>query len=200
MTRKIAPFLFAFLMMVASPVMAAPEIGKVAPDFTAVDTKGVTHKLSDLSDRIVILEWTNHECPYVAKQYNSGNMQSVQKQATDKGAVWFTIISSAEGQQGYVTAEQANEIVAAQQSNTHAVILDPTGEIGEAYAAKTTPHMFIINKGILVYDGAIDSDSGFKEDGLVGATNYVLEALQAIEEGRDIDPATTKPYGCSVKY
>ena len=201
MMHKIVLFLFAFLCLTAAPALAAPEIGKPAPDFTAIDTKGVTHKLSDLRNRVVILEWTNHECPYVGKQYNSGNMQSVQQKAADKGAIWLTIISSAEGEQGYVTPEQANAIVAENKSNTKAVILDTTGEIGGLYAAKTTPHMFIIDaNGILVYDGAIDSDSGFKEEGLADATNYVLEALKAMEEGRAIDPAATKPYGCSVKY
>jgi len=200
---KTVLLLFAFLFLVVNPVpvLAAPEVGEFAPDFTAVDTKGVTHKLSDLRNNIVILEWTNHECPYVVKQYNSGNMQSVQQQAIGKGITWLTIISSTEGKQGYVTPEQANAIAAKNKSNATAIILDSSGDIGRLYAAKTTPHMFIIDaNGVLVYDGAIDSDSGFKEEGLVGATNYVLEALKAMDEGRAIDPSTTKPYGCSVKY
>lgn len=191
----------AIFIFIAGQAFAAPEIGKPAPEFTGMDSKGVTHKLSDLRGRTVVLEWTNHECPYVGKQYGSGNMQALQQEATDNGVIWMTIVSSAEGHQGYTTAEQAEEIMKATGSHATARILDPSGEIGGLYGAKTTPHMFVINpEGVLVYEGAIDSDNGFKEEGLVGATNYVREALNAVANGEEVEIASTKPYGCSVKY
>jgi peroxiredoxin len=176
-------------------------VGESAPDFTAVDTNGVEHTLSDFKGKNVVLEWSNHDCPFVIKHYEPGNMQKIQKQATEDGAVWITIVSSAEGKQGHVTKEQANNIMEEKGSNATAKILDPSGEIGKLYGAKTTPHMFVIDKeGNIAYAGAIDSDSSFKSSAIDGATNYVVEALTALNAGEEIKVASTKPYGCSVKY
>ena len=180
---------------------AAPVVGEPAPQFTAVDTNGVEHSLSDFKGKNVVLEWSNHECPFVVKHYEPGNMQKVQKEATDNGAIWLTIVSSAEGKQGAVAADEANKIMEEVGAHSTARILDPSGEIGKLYEAKTTPHMFVINKeGVLAYAGAIDSDSGFKSESIAGATNYVTEALKALNAGTAIKVASTKPYGCSVKY
>lgn len=180
---------------------AAVEVGQPAPDFTAVDTNGVEHSLSDFKGKNVVLEWSNHQCPFVVKHYEPGNMQKVQKQATDNGAVWLTIVSSADGKQGSVTPEEANQIMKEVGAHSTARILDPSGAIGKLYGAKTTPHMFVIDKdGTLAYAGAIDSDSSFKQSSIAGATNYVISALDSLNAGTEIEVASTKPYGCSVKY
>ena len=180
---------------------AAPVVGEPAPNFTAVDTNGVEHSLSDFKGKNVVLEWSNHDCPFVIKHYSVNNMQKLQKEATDNGAVWLTIVSSAEGKQGATTAEEANKIMEEKGTHSTARILDPSGEIGKLYDAKTTPHMFVIDKeGVLAYAGAIDSDSNFKAESIEGATNYVTEALTALDAGEPVKVASTKPYGCSVKY
>lgn len=180
---------------------ASVDIGEMAPDFTAVDTKGVEHTLSDFKGKNVVLEWSNHECPFVVKHYESGNMQKIQKEATDNGAVWITIVSSAEGKQGAVSTEEANKIMEDVGAHSTARILDPSGEIGNLYGAKTTPHMFVIDKdGKIAYMGAIDSDSSFKPESIEGATNYVTEALAALNAGEKLKVSSTQPYGCGVKY
>jgi len=194
--------LSAFVMLGFAPLShAAATVGEKAPEFTGVDTNGTEHSLSDFEGKIVVLEWSNHECPYVVKHYDSGNMQKIQKEATDDGVVWLTVVSSAEGKQGYLEPEEANALMEEQGSNATARIMDPSGEIGKAYGAKTTPHMYVIDEeGMLVYAGAIDSDSSFKPENIEGATNYVQEALSALENDQPIEVASTKPYGCSVKY
>lgn len=180
---------------------AAVEVGQPAPNFTAVDINGVEHSLSDFKGKNVVLEWSNHDCPFVVKHYEPGNMQKIQKQATDDGVIWITIVSSAEGKQGYVSPEEANKIMKEVGANSTARILDPSGEIGKLYGAKTTPHMFVIDEeGILAYAGAIDSDSSFKQSSIKDATNYVKAALNSLNAGQPIEVASTKPYGCSVKY
>lgn len=191
---------FAFFAFLPN-AQAEVEVGKPAPEFTATDTNGVEHKLSDFKGKNIVLEWSNHECPFVVKHYEGGNMQKLQKEATDNGAVWLTIVSSAEGKQGNVTAEEANKIMAEAGTHSTARMLDASGEIGKLYGAKTTPHMFVIDKeGMLVYAGAIDSDSSHKAESIEGATNYVREALNSLNAGEPIKVASTNPYGCSVKY
>ena len=180
---------------------AAVEVGQMAPNFTATDTNGVEHSLSDFKGKNVVLEWSNHECPFVVKHYEPGNMQALQKEATEAETVWITIVSSADGKQGNVTPEEANKIMEEVGAHSTARILDPSGEIGKLYGAKTTPHMFVIDKeGILVYAGAIDSDSSHKSSAIEGATNYVRDALNSLQAGEPIKVASTNPYGCSVKY
>lgn len=189
------------LMAFLPSANANPVVGESAPEFKAVDTNGVEHSLSDFRGKNVVLEWSNHECPFVVKHYDSGNMQKLQKEATDGGAIWLTIVSSAEGKQGAVSAEEANKLMEEAVTHSTVRILDPSGDIGKLYDAKTTPHMFVIDKeGILAYAGAIDSDSSFKASSIEGATNYVSEALKSLEAGTPIKMASTKPYGCSVKY
>ncbi|MAZ75870.1 MAG: thioredoxin family protein [Micavibrio sp.] len=193
--------LAAIAFIFTPSVNAAPVVGEMAPDFTATDSNGKTHSLSDFKGKTVVLEWTNHECPYVIKHYSVGNMQKIQKEATDKDVVWLSIHSSAKGKQGHVTGDQANEIAKEQGANATAHLLDESGEIGTLYEAKTTPHMFVINKeGTLIYAGAIDSDSNFKSTAIEGATNYVMEAINALEAGEEIEVSSTNPYGCSIKY
>ena len=202
MKLSIFSVIAAFAVIAFMPqAYAAAEVGQPAPNFTGVDTNGQSHQLSDFKGKTVVLEWSNHECPFVVKHYDSGNMQKLQKEATDNGVVWLTIVSSAEGKQGYTTPEEANKLIEEKGANATARILDASGEIGKMYDAKTTPHMYVIDaEGTLVYAGAIDSDSSFKQEAIEGATNYVTNALNALESGETIEVASTKPYGCGVKY
>jgi peroxiredoxin len=177
------------------------SVGQPAPDFTATDSNGKVHKLSDYKGKFVALEWTNHECPYTRKHYESGNMQKLQKEWTAKGVVWLTVISSAPGTQGYMTPAEENEYLKKMNAAPTAVLLDPKGDLGHLYAAKTTPHMFIIDpSGNLIYNGAIDDHPTPDQADLASSTNYVSEALGAAMGGKPIANAATRPYGCSVKY
>lgn len=199
--KKILPLLTFALLSFTAPAMAAPEIGKPAPDFSATAIDGTSVSLSAYKGKTVVLEWTNHLCPFVAKQYDSGNMQKTQKAAVDGGAVWLSIVSSAPGKEGHVTAEEAQKIVADKGIMATARILDETGEIGQMYGAKTTPHMFVIDKdGLLVYMGAIDDDRGVDPKNVAGAKNYVLAALGDLAAGRPVETPQTESYGCGVKY
>jgi hypothetical protein len=180
---------------------AAPEVGKPAPDFTATDSNGKTVRLSDFKGKIVVLEWTNDGCPFVQKHYSSHNMQSLQKDETSKGIVWLSIVSSAPGSQGYVTGPEANELTQSRGASPTAVLLDPEGTVGHLYDARTTPHMFIVNKdGILVYMGGIDDKPTANPADIANAKNYVRAALDEVMAGKPVQSAVTRPYGCSVKY
>ena len=191
--------LLSFILMAAAAFAA--KVGAPAPDFTGTDSNGKPHKLSEYKGKFVVLEWHNNGCPYTKKHYESGNMQRLQKDWTTKGVVWFTVISSAPGAQGYVTATQENAYLQKTNANPTAVLLDPSGEIGHLYSAKTTPHMFIISpEGQLIYDGAIDDKSSSDQADIAGAKNYVAQALGQAMAGKPINEPTTRPYGCSVKY
>lgn len=180
---------------------AAIETGAEAPDFTATDSNGVTHSLSDFAGKTVVLEWTNHDCPFVVKHYDTNNMQTLQKNATDNGVIWLSIISSAPGKQGHVSAEEANALTQERGAAPTAVLLDESGEVGRLYDAKTTPHMFVIDEnGVVVYQGAIDDNDSARHSTVEGATNYVAQALSALENGAAVEVGSTRPYGCSVKY
>lgn len=198
-------FLTALLMIgtfvVAAPAVAAPQIGQAAPAFSATDTNGKGHNLADFKGKYVVLEWTNHECPFVVKHYGSSNMQNLQKETTAQGVVWLSINSSAEGKQGYVTAAEANELTTSRAASPTAVLLDPKGELGKLYDAKVTPHMFVINpEGVLIYNGAIDSVPSARAEDIATAVNYVRQALAEAKAGKPVSVPATKPYGCSVKY
>jgi peroxiredoxin len=193
--------LFTLLTLFSLATHASVSIGQAAPDFTGVDSNGNKHTLSQYKGNTVVLEWTNHDCPYVKKHYNSGNMQQLQKDATADGVVWLSIISSKPGKQGHVSGAQANKLTQSRNAAPTAVILDETSEIGRLYGAKTTPHMYIIDKtGQLVYMGGIDSIASTSEADIAGAKNYVRVALDAIAAGKAIEESVTRPYGCSVKY
>lgn len=189
------------LMLLSFPAMAAIKAGDVAPNFSGMDTNGKTHQLSDFKGKTVILEWTNHLCPFVVKHYETGNMQKLQKEATENGIVWLSIVSSAQGKQGHTTADEANQIIKDTGAMATARILDAQGTIGKLYDAKTTPEIFIINEeGVVIYDGAIDSISSANHEDVAKATNYVTQALAEKSAGKAIETASTVPYGCSVKY
>jgi hypothetical protein len=197
---KLASATIAGLVMTAT-AYAAPEVGKPAPDFSAADSNGKTVKLSDFRGKTVVLEWTNDGCPYVKKHYNSNNMQNLQKDATGKGIVWLTVISSAPGMQGYVDGAGANALTQSRGAAPTAVLLDPEGTAGHLYDARTTPHMFIVSAdGTLVYMGGIDDKPSSDPASLEGAKNYVRAALDELSAGKPVTEAVTRPYGCSVKY
>ena len=189
------------LALYGVPAPAAPLVGKTAPEFTAVDSNGVRHALSEQRGSIVVLEWTNHDCPFVRKHYGGNNMQSLQKDAKAKNVVWWSIISSAPGKQGHVSPAEANELTQRRNAAPAAVLLDPDGTIGRLYGARTTPHMYIIDpQGTLVYMGGIDDKPSADPADIATSTNYVRTALAKLENGQPVEPSSTRPYGCSVKY
>ncbi|MFC3115308.1 redoxin domain-containing protein [Cellvibrio fontiphilus] len=200
-SAKIALASLAFAL-VSTHAMAEPVINKPAPTFSGKAADGSTINLADLKGKTVVLEWTNHECPYVVKHYDSSsNIPGLQKSAAEKGFVWLQVISSAPGKQGHVdgaTAISLNEKRGATPTNT---ILDPEGTIGKLYNAQTSPHFFIINpEGTLVYKGGVDSIKSNKAEDIPKATPYVKDALEALAAGKKVPNQSTAPYGCSIKY
>lgn len=197
----LSSMLVALLICAAPALLSAAKVGNAAPDFTGTASNGKTFRLSDYRGKYVVLEWHNNGCPFVRKQYNSGNMQNLQKHWTSAGVVWFTILSSAPGKQGYVTASEENDYLAKMHAAPTAALLDPNGDIGHLYDAKTSPHIFVINpQGVLIYDGAIDDKPTPDLADVPGAKNYVSLALEDAMAGKQVEIAATRPYGCSVKY
>ncbi len=177
------------------------KVGSAAPAFTATDSRGQIESLSQFRGKYVVLEWHNKGCPYTKKHYVSGNMQALQKEWTAKGVAWFTVISSAKGEQGYVTPSEENSYLAQMHADPTAVLMDTDGKIGRMYSAKTTPQMIVIDPtGKVIYDGAIDNRATPDPEDIKGADNYVSDALTASMAGKSVNPAYTRPYGCSVKY
>jgi peroxiredoxin len=180
-------------------------VGQAAPDFTASDSVAQRHHLSDYHGKFVVLEWHNDKCAFTRGQYESGDMQRLQKEWTAKGVIWLTVISSAPGKQGYVTPSQENDFLAKMDAVPTAALLDPSGQLGRLYDAKTTPEMRVINpQGVLIYAGAIDnrgmSHQGAKQTDAKGAENYVSEALTEAMGGHEVKTSATRSYGCPVKY
>lgn len=193
--------LAAASVVFASGAFAAVKLGKAAPDFTLTDTNGVSHQLSQYKGRTVVLEWVNLGCPFVQKHYNSKNMQTLQRTYTGRDVVWLSICSSAPGEQGNLEPAAWNKEIAQRGIASSAVLLDANGAVGRLYAAKTTPHMFVINpEGVLVYDGAIDNKPTTNLADVTTATNYVVAALDAVLADKPVATTESRPYGCSVKY
>jgi len=180
---------------------AAAKVGEPAPPFTLVDSTGQTRSLADFTGKTVVLEWTNHGCPFVKKHYGAENMQAQQRAATADGVVWLTINSSAPGQQGHVDGAGAERVRSDAKAAQTAYLLDPQGTTGRAYGAITTPHMYVIDPdGVLRYAGAIDSIPSADPADIAKATQYVPQALAELAAGKPVSVAVTRPYGCSVKY
>ncbi len=191
----------ALLVSLSGVALAVPAVNKPAPDFTAIDSNGKTVNLKDFAGKKVILEWTNADCPFVKKHYNSDNMQGLQTKYTEDDVVWLSVISSAKGKQGYVDGKGANKLSKDRGAAPSHVLLDPEGTIGKAYGAKTTPHMYIVDeKGTLKYMGAIDSIRSADAADIPKATNYVNKAMMELAEGKSVSEPVTQAYGCSVKY
>jgi peroxiredoxin len=177
------------------------QIGSQAPDFHGTDSNGKTESLDQFRGKYVVLEWHNHDCPYTIKHYKSGNMQNLQKEWTAKGVVWLTVISSAPGEAGYVDAAQENAYMKKMGAQPTAAVLDPKGQIGHLYDAKTTPNMYVIDpSGKLIYTGAIDDHPTTDVSDIQQSKNYVSAALSEAMNGQPVQTPVTRPYGCSVKY
>jgi hypothetical protein len=184
-------------------VAHAATVGQQAPTFAGKDSQGKTESLGQYRGKYVVLEWTNRSCPFTKKHYDSGNMQALQQQWTGKGVVWLTVLSSSpsHADDGYLTAGEENAYLEKVHAHPTAAILDPGGEIGRLYSAKTTPHMFVIDpEGKLIYAGAIDDKATTNTGDVKGAKNYVSAALTEAMAGQPVQVASTRPYGCSVKY
>lgn len=195
------PVLLALAFGSQMTLAAGPEIGEPAPDFSVIGSDGKVHTLSDYRGRKVILEWTNHDCPYVRKHYDSGNMQALQKDAGAEGYVWLSIISSAPGKQGHVSAAGANALTKERGAEPLTVLLDEDGKVGRLYGARTTPQMFVIDEsGTLRFAGGIDDKPTSNKKDIESATNFVRAAMAQIAAGEPVSVTRARPYGCSVKY
>lgn len=205
LTRQtfIAGLALAGFSLAAAPALAqsAARIGAPAPAFEAVDSDGKTRKLSEFAGKTVILEWTNHDCPYVRKHYTSATMQTLQKDMAKEGVVWLSVISSPVGEQGHVDGARANELTRSRNAAPAAVLLDPNSKLARAYGATTTPHIYIVDpRGTLAYMGAIDDKPSASAASLTGARSYVRQAVAELKAGKPVSEASTKAYGCAVKY
>ena len=184
----------------AETASTVASVGKPAPAFTLTDTTGKKRSLSDANGKFLVMEWTNYDCPFVRKHYDSGNMQKLQKTYTGKGVVWFSICSSADGRQGNYPTAKLTELMKKNNAVPTAYLLDPDGAVGKSYGAKATPHMFVINpKGVLIYAGAID-DNNSADISEKASTNYVAKSLDEAMANKPVSVTTAPAYGCSVKY
>jgi peroxiredoxin len=198
---KLLIYLTVSLFVFFSKLQGAVQTGGAAPAFTLSDSTGFQRSLSDFKRQYVVLEWTRHDCPFVEKYYEYGDMQALQEELTNAGAAWLQIASSAPGKTGYLTAAQVEAVRKATEAHSTALLLDMDGKVGRAYGARTTPHMFLINpEGIVIYQGAIDSIKSVKVEDIARATNYVKAAYTSAIAGEPIEKSTTVPYGCGVKY
>jgi peroxiredoxin len=186
---------------IAAASSAQARLGAQAPHFTLSDSNGRSVSLSDFKGKPIVLEWTNHECPYVRKHYGGQNMQALQKKWTAQGVVWLTVISSHPGAQGFVHGLEANKLTDDRSAAPTAVLLDPKGGVGRSYGAQVTPHMYVITAdGALVYMGGIDDKPTTRLEDLKTAKNFVDAALSEVVAGKPVSVKTSRPYGCSIKY
>lgn len=180
---------------------ATAKVGQPAPELRLTDSTGQPRSLADYAGKTVVLEWTNHGCPFVKKHYGAGNMQAQQRDATADGVVWLTVSSSAPGEQGHVDGAGAERVRKDAGAAQTAYLLDPDGVAGRAYGARTTPHMYVIDaEGVLRYAGAIDSIPSTDPSDIARATQYVPQALAELAAGQPVSVPVTRPYGCAVKY
>ncbi len=200
LNSALLPFLFLTLIF-SAPAFAAVENGKPAPDFSLSDVDGNARSLSEFKGKFVVLEWVNHDCPFVKKHYDQGHMQALQAKYAEKGVIWLSINSSAQGKQGHYSPEEWKNLQAEKKSAASATLLDADGQVGKLYGAQTTPHMYIVNPdGNLIYQGAIDSIKSTNSEDIALAENYVDSALTEAMNGELVSTPTSKAYGCSVKY
>jgi hypothetical protein len=191
----------AFSAALGTTAHAAAVIDQPAPAFSVQGADGRPVSLAAHRGKTVVLEWTNHECPFVKKHYDSGNIPTLQKEAAAHGVVWLQVISSAPGQQGHVDGAAALKLNQQRGAAPAAVVLDPQGTVGKAYGAQTTPHLYIVDaEGKLVYKGGIDSIPSARAEDIAKADNHVRQALADLAANRKVGQASTRPYGCSVKY
>jgi peroxiredoxin len=192
------------MLVIGFLAFSSVKNGETAPSFSLMNQDKQTVSLDEFRGKKVVLEWTNHDCPFVKRHYETRNMQTLQKDMTDNEVVWLSVVSSAEGKQGYISSTQAKQLTADRDANPTHVLLDKKGEVGRLFSAKTTPHMFVIDEmGKVQYQGAIDNlgNTGalFSTD-LSRAKNYVRNAVSQLMSGEEVEDKKTRPYGCSVKY
>jgi len=187
------------LSLFAASTAFALNSGEAVPDFSLKTFDGKTITLSDFKDKKVVIEWTNPGCPFVKKHYEKGSIQKIQNKYKEQGVVWLTVNSTNAEHKDFLTAEKATEVAKRWSLDPNYMLQDTDGKIGKLYSAKTTPHVFVVDKGILVYQGAIDSESDIFTDP-TEAENYVSKSLDMLAKGGKIETAKTSPYGCSVKY
>lgn len=193
--------LFILALLVGFNAQGKIKVDAPAPDFSLQNSSGDTVTLSDYKGKYVVLEWTNHLCPYVQKHYSSDNMQSLQQKYSAKEVIWLSIISSAPGKQGYVSKTEADQLTESRDASPTHVLFDSEGAVGKMYAAKTTPHMYIIDPaGNLRYAGAIDSIKSANPADIEKADNYLDLGMSALLAGQEVSNKLTPPYGCSIKY
>ena len=202
LTRVVAPIaLFFASLFIASQAHSTAAVGQKAPDFTLTDTAGKAVRLSDYKGKHVVLEWNNPGCPFVRKHYDSANLQALQKEAAAKGVVWLAINSTETGHPDYLPAPKLGQWMVQQKAVPSATLMDESGSVGKSYGARTTPHMYMVAPdGTLIYAGGIDSIPSARADDIKTATNYVRLGLNEALAGKPLSQASTRPYGCSVKY
>ncbi|MBP9928600.1 MAG: thioredoxin family protein [Rhodoferax sp.] len=199
--RSLLAMAATMLGLSATAVRAAPSVGQPAPAFSLTDTAGKTVQLADFRGRHVVLEWVNPGCPYVRKHYSSANMQGTQKDVTAQGVVWLAINSTENASTDYLAPAQMGRWMQGQQATATHTLMDEDGTVGKAYGARTTPHMYIVDPaGKLIYAGGIDSVPSSRVDDIKTAVNYVKQGVREALAGQPIRAATTRPYGCSIKY
>lgn len=199
MLKKLFAILIA--LTISNTAAATIQYGDIAPKMMGKDTYDKIVNLKDYMGKIIVLEWTNHQCPYVRKHYETSNMQKLQQYAKDNGIIWISVVSSAKGKEGYTTTEEANKIVKDNNAIITHKILDTNGKIARAYGVQTTPHMFVIDKnGKIAYSGAIDDQPSTKHSTVIGAKNYVMQAIDELLIEKEVSVKNTNPYGCSIKY
>ena len=190
----------ALLAGAASTAQAAASVGQPAPAFTASDTTGKSRSLAEFKGKTVVLEWVNPGCPFVRKHYRA-NMQALQKEFTAKGVVWLAVNSTEKAASDYLAPNALAGWMKEKSAAPTATLMDEEGTIGQAYGARTTPHMYIVDaKGVLVYAGGIDSIPSARPEDIKTATNYVRQGLSEVLSGQPVSAPITRPYGCSVKY
>ncbi len=199
--RSLLAMAATMLGLSATAVRATPSVGQPAPAFSLTDTAGKTVQLADFRGRHVVLEWVNPGCPYVRKHYSSANMQGTQKDVTAQGVVWLAINSTENASTDYLAPAQMGRWMQSQQATATHTLMDEDGTVGKAYGARTTPHMYIVDPaGKLIYAGGIDSVPSSRVDDIKTAVNYVKQGVREALAGQPIRAATTRPYGCSIKY
>jgi hypothetical protein len=201
--RKLSILALSAVLLAASvAAKAGAEVGKAAPAFSLPGLSGKPVSLADFKGKTVVLEWLNKDCPFVRHYYKNGDMQGLQKKYTDQKIVWLSIVSSAQGKEGYfASAAEAAAFKADSKASMTDILLDPDGTAGQAYGSKNTPTMYIIGaKGKVVYEGAIDDKPSTDPADIAGAKNWVAQALDEILAKKKVSVAQTRPYGCGVKY
>ena len=192
------------IIFFAMNIFSLAKVGETAPNFSLINQDNKKISLEEFRGKKVVLEWTNHECPFVKRHYETGNMQRLQKELVEDDVIWLSIVSSAKGKQGYIDQDQAKKLTLTRDAYPNHVLLDEDGSVGKKFAAKTTPHMYVIDEdGVLKYQGAIDNlgtmGALFSTD-LSQGVNFVREAIKSLNADTEIKSSNTRPYGCSIKY